>query len=76
MTGRFIMAMLVAAGLVSGLATAVTPSAVESAQPKIAASPVASAHSGRNVTAIKNQAWPPAAMITVEPCAIAECRDA
>lgn len=75
MNMRFAMAALVAAFLMGGFATIVTPGNV-TASPEFT-SQQATVHAGtRNMTATKNHMWPPASMITVEPCAVAQCSDA
>jgi len=77
MNMRFALATLAASFMVAGMAMIVTPDPVSST-PNLANSHAAvhMIDSVRNLTATKNQAWPPAAMITVEPCAIAQCSDA
>ena len=86
MSTRFITATLVGACMIGGLATIVTPNTVSSA-PEVASAHVANtvvektAHTvvektAHNVIAVKNRVWPPASMITVEPCAVAQCSDA
>lgn len=75
MNGRFAMATLVASFMIGALALVVTPASVSST-PELAISQSENHVSARSMIAIKNQAWPPAAMITVEPCSVAQCSDA
>ncbi|MGF7159841.1 hypothetical protein FHS85_001460 [Rhodoligotrophos appendicifer] len=81
MNKRFIMAMLVATGMISGFAAVVIPD-TQATAPTVAATQIiesqpaaAASQPVRSVIAIKNQAWPPAGRITVEPCSVAQCRD-
>ena len=76
MTKRFVLATLAATGMISGMAAAVTPAVTSTTPQIVVVTPNHASVSNNNVIAVKNRVWPPAAMITVEPCAVAECRDA
>lgn len=71
MNKRILMAIAAATILVAGMALIVSPGSSAGAQPETLSQPQV-----HTLIAHKNNVWPVRGRISVNPCALAECRDA